>query len=272
MIACSWHGQNRRASLGDRQNWMDLTFAPVSNLTLCPYEGSLWGEREKSCGVTVRLGRVDSGRDGDSAVFLARLWLRVSRDCCNTFCVSKRVLPDDGVSVTETTVDHEQVVVRGIEPFPLFYAREFRAMVALAYATSGSRLAAEDIAQDALLVAYRDWERIGRLDNPATWVRRVVVNRSVSLIRRRIAAGRMLDRLNNGADPVVLSNVSAETRDLWKAVRSLSRRQRQVVALRHVEQLTLVDIGEVLGLSKDTVNTHLRRGHARLARLVDEEG
>ena len=83
-----------------------------------------------------------------------------------------------------------EVVVRGLESFGAFYERERRSMVALAYASSRSRLAAEDIAQDAFVAAFRDWERVGRLDNPATWVRRVVVNRSVSVIRRRIAATR----------------------------------------------------------------------------------
>src|SRR3990172_1722989 len=57
--------------------------------------------------------------------------------------------------------------------FDAFYARMRRPLAALAYAASGSALAADDLAQDALEAAYRDWERIRRLENPAAWVRRI---------------------------------------------------------------------------------------------------
>lgn len=138
-------------------------------------------------------------------------------------------------------------------------------MISLAYATSGSRLAAEDIAHEAFLAAFRSWEEIGRLDNPATWVRRVVINHSVSEIRRRISAARKLARLWGRIDQMELPAVPAETEHLWVAVRRLPKRQRQVIALRYVEDLTLSEIGAVLGCSKESVNTHLQRARASLA-------
>lgn len=171
-------------------------------------------------------------------------------------------------SRADPDLDPDHIVVRGLEPFGAFYERERRAMVTLAYATSKSRLAAEDIAQDAFIAAFREWERVGRLDNPATWVRRVVINRSVSVIRRRITAARNLSRLGGRIDRVELPAVSAETEHLWVAVRRLPKRQRQVIALRYVDQLTLAEIGEVLGCSKESVNTHLRRARSTLAGRV----
>jgi len=42
------------------------------------------------------------------------------------------------------------------EPFTRFFRAEYSAVVALAYGLSGSRSAAEDIAQEAFLPAYRD--------------------------------------------------------------------------------------------------------------------
>lgn len=96
------------------------------------------------------------------------------------------------------------VDIPGPERFDTFFRRERRAMVAVAYAASGNRLAAEDIAQDAFLAAFRDWERVGGLDNLATWVRRVVINRSVSVIRTRAVSTRALSRLRGHADRVEL--------------------------------------------------------------------
>jgi Sigma-70 region 2 len=45
--------------------------------------------------------------------------------------------------------------------FEHFYLREYRGVVELAYALSGNRAGAEDIAQEAFLRAHRDWQRVG---------------------------------------------------------------------------------------------------------------
>jgi RNA polymerase sigma-70 factor (ECF subfamily) len=49
-------------------------------------------------------------------------------------------------------------------------------VVALAFALSGSRTGAEDIAQEAFLRAYRDWDRVGSYEHQAAWVQRVAAN------------------------------------------------------------------------------------------------
>lgn len=121
------------------------------------------------------------------------------------------------------------------------------------------------------MAAYRSWERVGGLDNPATWVRRVVINRSVSSIRTRSAEARALFRLGGRSPTGSLPPVPAETEHLWAEVRRLSKRQRQAVALRYVSQLSLVEIGEILGCSKETVNTHLRRANEVLAQRLGLE-
>src|SRR3972149_8430222 len=62
--------------------------------------------------------------------------------------------------------------VRAVPNFESFYRGEYRAVVGLAYALSGSRLAAEDIAQDAFLAAHRQWDRVAFYEQPESWVRR----------------------------------------------------------------------------------------------------
>ncbi len=164
-------------------------------------------------------------------------------------------------------------VVRALEPFDAFYRRERRSMVALAHAASGSRLAAEDLTQDAFVAAYREWERVGRLDNPATWVRRVVINQSVSGVRRRVSETRALMRMAVRADRHVLPAAGHDLELVLAVVRRLPKRQRQVIALRYVGGFSMADIAEVLECSKESVNTHLRRARVTVARRLrlDEE-
>ena len=75
-------------------------------------------------------------------------------------------------------------------------------------------------------------------------------------------------RLAGRREVEAFAAVSDDADRVWAEVRRLPTRQIQAVALRYVEDLTLDEIGQVLGCSKDTVNTHLRRARATLARRL----
>ncbi|MDH3307321.1 MAG: SigE family RNA polymerase sigma factor [Acidimicrobiia bacterium] len=157
------------------------------------------------------------------------------------------------------------------ERFDVFYRREFAAVVGLAYALSGSRMAAEDLAQEAFMAAHQQWEKIGRYDKPGAWVRRVVANKSVSLIRRRASEARALARvaLRRREALPALEPVDAE---FWDAVRSLPRRQSQAIALHYLEDRPVAEIAEILGCAVNTAKVHLHKGRANLASRLGPEG
>jgi RNA polymerase sigma-70 factor (sigma-E family) len=157
-----------------------------------------------------------------------------------------------------------------VEDFDEFYSREYPAIVTLAFALSGSRWAAEDLAQDAFLAAHRDWERIGAYERPGAWVRQVVANLSVSAFRRRMAEAKALTRAALG-QPMSVSELSADGADFWRAVRSLPRRQAQAITLHYLEDLAVADIAEILGTAEGTVKKHLHEGRKTLARRLDIE-
>ncbi len=160
--------------------------------------------------------------------------------------------------------------VNGPLTFEEFVAQHGRRLVGLAYTLVGSHSVAEDLMQDALIAAYRRWDEVARMDDPAAWVRRVVANRSVSHVRRRVIEARGLARLAGQRQEPVIVQVSDESEALWAAVRRLPRRQRQIIALRFHDQLSMSEIADVLGCSKESVNTHLRRARATLSRLYPE--
>ena len=180
---------------------------------------------------------------------------------------------DTGVSVVKnraTDRDGDLPVVGVPEPFDRFYEREFRPVVALAYALSGSASGVEDLAQEAFLAAYREWDRVGRYDDPGAWVRRVVANRSVSAWRRRVAEIKALSRLVGGARAAP-GGMEPANEEVWKAVRRLPRRQAQVVALRYLEDRPVEEIAGILECSVGTVKQHLSRARQALAARLGEE-
>jgi RNA polymerase sigma factor (sigma-70 family) len=168
--------------------------------------------------------------------------------------------------------DPDTPEVRGGERFESYVRRDGKRLVGLAYTLCGSRTAADDLVQDALLAAYRNWDVVGRLDNPGAWVRRVIANRSVSLVRRRISETRGLARLALHRPVSELPRVSTETEWIWREVRRLPKRQAQIIALRYFDQLSMSEIADILGCSKTTVNTHLRRAREALNRRLNTTG
>lgn len=159
------------------------------------------------------------------------------------------------------------VELRSIETFEAFYSRELPGLVMLARALSGSSNA-DDVAQEAMLAAYRHWEVVSRYATPTGWVRQVCANKAVSAVRRRAAEARALSRLGSRRQEPAAMAEDSET--FWAEVRRLPRRQAQSVALYYVYDLGVAEVAATLGCSEGSVKVHLFRGRATLARRLGE--
>lgn len=156
----------------------------------------------------------------------------------------------------------EPTVLRG-EHFESFYRREYRLVVALTYSLSGSRTASEDIAQDAMTRAYRDWDRISSLEFPAAYVRRMAANLAVSRTRRLVAEARALVRLSGRREP--LAELEPQDHDFWAAVRELPTQQAKATALRYAYGCSVEEVAQALGCSPGTAKAHLFRARKTLS-------
>lgn len=155
--------------------------------------------------------------------------------------------------------------------FELLYQSDYAAVVGMVYGLTGNRWVAEDLAQEAFLRAHRDWSRVEGMDSPGGWVRRVALNLTRSRWRRlRVEAMTKLradfeTRDSNDAP-------DAESEAFWNEVRHLPKRQAQVIALRYVEDLSLAEIAEGLGVAEGTVKALLHQGRKRLHRQLEAKG
>jgi RNA polymerase sigma-70 factor (ECF subfamily) len=151
------------------------------------------------------------------------------------------------------------------EDFDAFWRREHLRVVAFAYALTGSRSAAEDLAQDAFAAAATSWSK---LDNPQAWVRRVVSNRAISRWRRQGRETRALSRLAHQRDTYTMADEDAL---FWDAVRRLPRRQAQVVALYYLDDLSVGEIAQTLGIAAGTVKATLHHARAALGKMFGHD-
>jgi RNA polymerase sigma factor (sigma-70 family) len=166
------------------------------------------------------------------------------------------------LSRTEVAAPQRAVAAARRASFDDFYAAELPRLVALARGLAPRHLA-EDVAQEAMLVAYRRWREVSDLERPDLWVRRTCANLAVSQFRRGMVELRVMARLAGRRQAPV--ELSEQSEDFWDAVQSLPRRQAQAAALRFVYDMPIADIAATLGTSEGTVKQHLRRGRTALA-------
>jgi RNA polymerase sigma-70 factor (ECF subfamily) len=158
------------------------------------------------------------------------------------------------------------------DAFDGFYRGNYPSVVRLAYSLCGSLQIAEELAQEAFVTAHQRWERLHGFDRPDLWVRRVVINRSISYRRREATERRALEQLHDREPLGATTDLPIGDAELWAALRELSPRQAEALALFYVEDQPISEVAEILGLGEETVKTHLKRGRAALAaKLADRE-
>ena len=137
---------------------------------------------------------------------------------------------------------------------------------------------ADSATQDTFLKAWQATRRaeVPELDDPAKWLTRIAIN--TCLDRLRSKRWQFWRKRPNPSDEATIlefapaSHPSAEDQvfaaqiegRLSKALDKLSPRQRSVFTLRHYEDLTLLEIAEILKLDVGTVKAHLFRAVEKL--------
>ena len=121
----------------------------------------------------------------------------------------------------------------------------------------------EDVAAQALARAFASWSRIRNAPYRDGWVLRATANLVYDRLRRdqrrRLIAPAEELRAPGFEDALVDRAV------LTKALRALTRRQRQAIALRYWADLEVDDVARAMKLSPTSVRTHLTRAKAALA-------
>ena len=138
-------------------------------------------------------------------------------------------------------------------------------LVAATALACGSRAAAEDAVQEALLRAWERSDRGEEIESLNAWVATVALNLSRSGLRRLRSERRAKARLRRArwADDHALS--SDRSVDVERALADLPRRQREVVVLRYYLQMDTREVATVLRISEGTVKSTLSRARTSLA-------
>ena len=123
------------------------------------------------------------------------------------------------------------------------------------------RFVAEELVQDAFAALYQRWGTLADKRAATGYLRTTVVNGARSVHRRRGVVRRHLRAAEPEATPDAdyALLLAEEHREVIAAMRTLPRRQREVVVLRYWSELSEAEIAQTLGVSRGTVKSTASR-------------
>jgi RNA polymerase sigma-70 factor, ECF subfamily len=151
--------------------------------------------------------------------------------------------------------------------FRQLYDQEFMPVYRAIRAVVLDSAAAEDLAQETFVRAYRARNRYTPTAPPGAWLRRIGVNLAISHLRRQKLARFLPGRLYVAPDRRDYDR--AEARDVVeRALAELSPKLRAAVVLHYYEGLTREEIAEVLGVPAGTVASRIAKAVATMRKTL----
>ncbi|MBT2574707.1 RNA polymerase sigma factor SigW [Bacillus sp. ISL-51] len=151
----------------------------------------------------------------------------------------------------------------------------------LCYRMLGNVHEAEDIAQEAFIRAYVNIDSFDINRKFSTWLYRIATNLTIDRIRKKkpdyyldaeVAGAEGLTMYSQIAADGVLPEdavLSLELSDtIQKKILKLPDKYRTVIVLKYIDELSLIEIGEILNIPVGTVKTRIHRGREALRKQL----
>jgi RNA polymerase sigma-70 factor (ECF subfamily) len=127
---------------------------------------------------------------------------------------------------------------------------------------------AEDAAQEAIIRAWRHWDRRSHSDAVAAWVR-TIARREAYRIARQAPRETLIEEIDACSfDDGHAGRIDAA--DLRSALRCIDTRDRQLLLARYWQELPHAETARRLGLTEATVRVRLHRLHNHLRAVLRE--
>lgn len=153
----------------------------------------------------------------------------------------------------------------------------------LAWRLTDQKAQAEDLFQELLIKAYGKLDELATIDEPGSWLARMMYNLFIDE-RRRFARQRLrtveegempgegIAGLSGGQNPVLDNERREQILALDRALDQLSDEHRIVVLLHDTEGYKLKEIHALTGTPVGTIKSRLHRARARLKEILTENG
>ena len=162
--------------------------------------------------------------------------------------------------------------------FEALYQRHNREVWALAYARWMDADAALDIAQEAFLRLWKQWEKGEEIQNPRAWLLRVARNLAEDYVKSAFRRhGTMAPQMMNGVHSKDIQPLEQLERQeafaqLRGVLEQMPQADRDILTLRYALDYDAQQIAELLGINATAVHMRLSRARQRLADRLTAQG
>ncbi len=163
------------------------------------------------------------------------------------------------------------------ESYRLLYNQYAKAMYNTAFRILNNQADAEDILQESFIDAFQSLRNYRNQASFGTWLKRIVINKSINHIKRDRKKWVEVDREDIDQYAVQDETEIDETDYVYKvesvkqAIRLLPDGYRTVLSLHLIENIRQEDIGELLGISHATVRTQYLRAKKKLLAIIRQQ-
>jgi RNA polymerase sigma-70 factor (ECF subfamily) len=165
--------------------------------------------------------------------------------------------------------------------YEALFARHQRRIYAIVYGMLRNDADAKDATQEAFVRAYKSLPRLEAAGAFGGWLAQIAVNICRDILKRPRLVARSLDEplgdedseykmeIPDWTDSPERASLSSELQDVVRrAVGTLSPDHRAVVTMHHLEDMDVLQIADILGVSEGTIKSRLSRARAELRRKL----
>src|SRR3954451_9487221 len=183
--------------------------------------------------------------------------------------------PEEMLSMGEWPAGRRRDAAKGPargELVDVLFRRHYAALLRLGVVMLGSREAAEDAVQDAFVALHRHRSALRDPEAAEAYLRSAVLNRCRSWVRRQItqrAARPLMLVPEQQESPEETAIGREDAGSLVAVMRTLARRQREVLACRYVLEMSVAETAQLLEISEGSVKVHTHRGLQALQQRIE---
>lgn len=131
---------------------------------------------------------------------------------------------------------------------------------------------AEDLLQESFLSAYQNLSKFTTHNNFKAWVRRIAINKSISVLRKRkIVFNEWNENLDAEDEKIDESKFSFEVESIKTAIQQLPLSYKTIVQLYVLDEIPQEEIAQMLGLTNNNVRIQYHRAKQKILSIIQKQ-
>jgi RNA polymerase sigma-70 factor (ECF subfamily) len=161
--------------------------------------------------------------------------------------------------------------------FERLVADEQAYVARLVHRLLGYRDEVDDVVQDVFAAALVAWPSFRGESSARTWLSRIAINRCRRQYRKRLLGRGLIEKIRRRWISPSINELAADSavddanEIVRRALAALGPRDRELLVLHYLQELSLPDVARMVGASHNAVEVRLSRARKRLKVILENE-